>query len=43
MSDGNKPSQMLRVPTVLVDAVRELSRLHRQGKTREIMLAVRYN
>jgi DNA repair exonuclease SbcCD ATPase subunit len=37
MSDENKPSQMLRVPTPLIDAVRELSRLHRQGKTSEVL------
>ncbi|AFZ04543.1 hypothetical protein [Calothrix sp. PCC 6303] len=37
MSDENKPSQMLRVPTPLIDAVRELSRLHRQGRTREVL------
>jgi uncharacterized protein YukE len=29
--DESKPSQMLRVPTPLIDAVKELSRLHRQG------------
>jgi hypothetical protein len=37
MSDENKPSQMLRVPTPLIDAVRELSRLHRQGLTHEVL------
>jgi len=35
--DENKPSQMIRVPTALIPAVRELSRLHRQGKTSEIL------
>ena len=29
MSDSTPPSQMLRVPSALVDAVKELSRLHR--------------
>jgi tetrahydromethanopterin S-methyltransferase subunit G len=37
MSDENKPSQMLRVPTPLIDAVKELSRLHRQGRTLEVL------
>jgi hypothetical protein len=37
MPDENKPSQMLRVPTPLIDAVRELSRLHRQGLTYEVL------
>jgi archaellum component FlaC len=31
------PSQMIRVPTPLVDAVRELSRLHRQGRTKAVL------
>ena len=31
------PSQMIRVPTPLIGAVRELSRLHRQGRTSEIL------
>ncbi|BAZ36715.1 hypothetical protein NIES4101_26350 (plasmid) [Calothrix sp. NIES-4101] len=35
--DGSKPSQMLRVPTPLIDAVKELSRLHRQGLTHEVL------
>ncbi|MEM6404859.1 MAG: hypothetical protein AAF757_32320, partial [Cyanobacteria bacterium P01_D01_bin.116] len=36
----NKPvpkSQMLRVPTVLIPIVRELSRLHREGHTTAIL------
>ena len=37
MSDENKPSQMLRVPTALIDAVRSLSRLHRQGRSTEVL------
>lgn len=37
MSDENKPSQMIRVPTLLIPAVRELSRLHRQGRTSEVL------
>jgi hypothetical protein len=35
--DESKPSQMLRVPTPLIDAVRSLSRLHRQGLTHEVL------
>lgn len=31
------PSQMIRVPTPLVDAVRELSRLHRLGHTKVVL------
>jgi uncharacterized coiled-coil protein SlyX len=31
------PSQMIRVPTPLVDAVRELSRLHRLGRTKAVL------
>ncbi len=34
------PSQMIRVPTPLVDAVRELSRLHRLGRTKAILEGV---
>ncbi len=37
MSDENKPSQMLRVPNALIDAVRSLSRLHRQGRSTEVL------
>ncbi|MEM7581454.1 MAG: hypothetical protein AAF316_16775 [Cyanobacteria bacterium P01_A01_bin.80] len=33
----HKPSQMIRVPTPLIGAVRSLSQLHRQGKTSEIL------
>ncbi|MEO1184938.1 MAG: hypothetical protein AAFX46_09630, partial [Cyanobacteria bacterium J06636_27] len=36
-SPEHKPSQMIRVPTPLIGAVRELSRLHRQGRTSEIL------
>ncbi|MBD1838861.1 hypothetical protein [Coleofasciculus sp. FACHB-501] len=36
MSDS-PPSQMTRVPTPLIPAVRELSRLHRQGWTPQIL------
>jgi len=35
--DDNKPSAMVRVPTPLIPAVRELSRLHRQGRTSEVV------
>ncbi len=31
------PSQMIRVPTPLVDAFRELSRLHRAGRTKAVL------
>ncbi|WP_231971896.1 Hpt domain-containing protein [Nostoc sp. NIES-3756] len=31
------PSQMIRVPTPLIDAVKELSRLHRQGRTAKVL------
>jgi DNA-binding protein H-NS len=37
MPDLNKPSEMIRVPTPLIPAVRELSRLHRQGRTSELL------
>ena len=37
MSVNIPPSQMLRVPTPLVDAVKELSRLHRAGCTSAVM------
>lgn len=37
MSDNTPPSQMLRVPTPLVDAVKELSRLHRSGYTSAVL------
>jgi len=36
MSD-DLPSRMIRVPRPLVDAVRELSRLHRQGRTKAVL------
>ncbi|MEA5507003.1 Hpt domain-containing protein [Halotia wernerae UHCC 0503] len=31
------PSQMIRVPTALIESVRELSRLHRAGHTKAIL------
>jgi chromosome segregation ATPase len=37
MPDENKPSEMIRVPTPLIPAVRELSRLHRQGLSSEVL------
>ncbi len=37
MPNENKPSEMIRVPTPLIPAVRELSRLHRQGRTSELL------
>ncbi len=33
----DEPSKMIRVPTPLVEAVRELSRLHRQGRTKAVL------
>ena len=40
MSNENKPSEMIRVPTPLIPAVRKLSRLHRQGRTSELLLGL---
>lgn len=37
MTETTPASQMLRVPTVLVESVKELSRLHRQGHTNVIL------
>lgn len=37
MSENLPASQMIRVPTPLVDAVRELSRLHRLGYTHAVL------
>jgi hypothetical protein len=37
MRNEEKPSQMVRVPTPLIDAVRSLSRLHRQGRSTEVL------
>jgi hypothetical protein len=37
MRNEEKPSQMLRVPNALIDAVRSLSRLHRQGRSTEVL------
>lgn len=31
------PSQMIRVPTALIAAVRELARLHRAGRTKDVL------
>ncbi|MHC5747137.1 MAG: hypothetical protein ACYTXT_35685 [Nostoc sp.] len=36
-TSNDKPSEMIRVPTPLIPAVRELSRLHRQGLTNEVL------
>jgi hypothetical protein len=36
------PSQMIRVPTPLVDAVRELSRLHRAGRTKAVLEGIEH-
>jgi len=37
MSENTPPSQMIRVPSALVDAVKELSRLHRSGYTSAVL------
>lgn len=43
MSDApSPPSQMLRVPTPLVDAVKELSRLHRRGYTHAVLSGLQH-
>jgi hypothetical protein len=34
------PSEMIRVPVALKDAVRELSRLHRSGRTAELLQGI---
>jgi len=36
----DEPSKMIRVPTPLIEAVRELSRLHRQGCTKAVLEGV---
>ena len=36
----DEPSKMIRVPTPLVDAVRELARLHRAGRTKAVLEGV---
>ncbi len=36
----DEPSKMIRVPTPLIEAVRELSRLHRQGRTKAVLEGV---
>ncbi|RCJ22549.1 hypothetical protein A6770_29785 [Nostoc minutum NIES-26] len=36
-SKKQPPSEMIRVPVALKEAVRELSRLHRQGRTTELL------
>lgn len=40
MSEKTPASQMIRVPTALVTAVKELSTLHRQGHTKAILQAL---
>lgn len=39
-SKKQPPSEMLRVPVALKEAVRELSRLHRQGRTNEVLQGI---
>jgi prefoldin subunit 5 len=36
----DEPSKMIRVPTPLIEAVRELSRLHRKGRTKAVLEGV---
>jgi hypothetical protein len=36
----DEPSKMIRVPTPLIEAVRDLSRLHRQGRTKAVLEGV---
>jgi hypothetical protein len=37
----DEPSKMIRVPTPLIEAVRELSRLHREGRTKAVLEGVK--
>jgi hypothetical protein len=39
-SKKQPPSEMIRVPVALKEAVRELSRLHRQGRTTELLQGI---
>ena len=36
----DEPSKMIRVPTPLIEAVKELSRLHRKGRTKAVLEGV---
>ncbi|NET71704.1 MAG: V-type ATPase 116kDa subunit family protein [Sphaerospermopsis sp. SIO1G2] len=40
MNNNTPPSQMIRVPTVLIPIVRQLSHIHRQGHTTELLQAL---
>lgn len=40
MEDKQPASAMVRVPTPLIDVVKELSRLHRLGKTQQLLQAL---
>lgn len=40
MTEKQPASAMVRVPTPLIDVVKELSRLHRQGKTKPLLQAL---
>lgn len=40
MADKQPASAMIRVPTPLVEAVKELARLHRQGQTQAVLEGV---
>ncbi len=40
MNNDTAPSQMIRVPTVLISVVRQLSKIHREGRTTELLQAL---
>ena len=42
MSESTPPSQMIRVPSALVNAVKELSRLHRSGYTSAVLTGLQH-
>ncbi|MFN6455599.1 MAG: hypothetical protein RM022_025830 [Nostoc sp. EfeVER01] len=40
---NNPPSEMIRVPTALIGAVRQLSKLHREGHTIALLQGLEEN
>lgn len=40
MNNDTPPSQMIRVPTVLISIVRQLSKIHREGHTTDLLQAL---
>ena len=40
MNNSTPPSQMIRVPTVLIPIVRQLAKIHREGHTTELLQAL---